>query len=269
MGVDLNQLMKAIVLGFVQGLTEWLPISSTGHLRLAENGLSLTVPVLFDVVLHLGTLAVVIAFFRGEVQKILSALKRLDFKSDYGKFIPLIVVGTIPTIVLGLVFHIFLEGAFNEIPVVATAFVLCGMVLYFAKTGREKADEIGFSEAFLIGVAQGVAVIPGLSRSGLTVATALLLGIRREKAFKFSFLLSIPAVIGALALTLYTESKTLAASSLGLAEIAVGTVVAMTVGYFALKLLWKTLAKGKFHFFAFYCWAIGAFLAVALCLHFF
>jgi len=140
-------------------------------------------------------------------------------------------------------------------------------MLFFAKAGREKVDEIGFSEAFLIGVAQGIAVIPGLSRSGLTITVALLLGIRREKAFKFSFLLSIPAVVGALALTLYTESKALA--SLGLAEIAVGTVVAMIVGYFALKLLWKTLAKGKFHLFAFYCWAIGAFLAVALCLHFF
>ena len=267
--MDLNQLMKAIVLGVIQGLTEWLPISSTGHLKIAEKALSLTVPVLFDVVLHMGTLAVIIAFFRSDVQKILSALKRFDFKSDYGKFIPLIVVGTIPTLIIGLAFHLFLENVFQEISVIAVAFIACGLVLYLAKAGGEKADEIGFSEAFLMGVAQGVAVIPGLSRSGLTIAVALLLGIRREKTFKFSFLLSIPAVIGALALTLYTESKALATSSLGLAEIAVGTVVAMIVGFFALKLLWKTLAKGKFHLFAFYCWAIGAFLAVALCLHFF
>jgi undecaprenyl-diphosphatase len=261
--------MKAIVLGVIQGLTEWLPISSTGHLKIAEKALSLTVPVLFDVVLHLGTLAVVIAFFRSDVQKILSALKSLDFKSDYGKFIPLIVVGTIPTMIMGLAFHPFLENVIQEISFIAVAFIACGVMLFIAKAGREKADEIGFSEAFLIGVAQGVAVIPGLSRSGLTIAVALFLGIRREKAFKFSFLLSIPAVIGALALTFFTESKALAASSLGLAEIAVGTVVAMIVGYFALKLLWKTLAKGKFHLFAFYCLAIGAFLAVALCLHFF
>jgi undecaprenyl-diphosphatase len=269
MSVDLNQLMKAIVLGVIQGLTEWLPISSTGHLRLAEKGLSLTVPVLFDVILHLGTLAVVTAFFRSDIKKILSALKRLDFKSDYGKFIPLIVVGTIPTIVLGLVFYIFLKDAFNEIPVVAAAFVLCGIALYFAKTGREKADEIGFSKAFLIGMAQGIAIIPGLSRSGLTITVALLLGIKREKAFKFSFLLSIPALIGALALTLYGQFNALMTSSFGFAEVAVGAFVAMVVGYFALKLLWKTIAKRKFHIFAFYCWALGAFLAVALCLHVF
>jgi len=267
--VDLIQLMKAIVLGVVQGLTEWLPISSTGHLKIAEKALSLTVPVLFDVVIHLGTLAVIIAFFRSDVQKILLALKRLDFRSNYGKFIPLIVVGTIPTLIIGLAFHLFLENVFQEISVIAVAFIACGLVLYLAKAGGEKADEIGFSEAFLMGVAQGVAVIPGLSRSGLTITVALLLGIRRDKAFKFSFLLSIPAVIGALALTLYTESKALATSSLGLAEIAVATVLAMAVGYFALKLLWKTLAKGKFHLFAFYCWALGVFLAIALYLHVF
>ena len=264
-----TQLIRAVILGIIQGLTEWLPISSTGHLKIAEKALGLTVPVLFDVVLHLGTLAVVIAFFRRDVQKILSALKILDFRSDYGKFIPLIVVGTIPTMIIGLAFHLFLENVIQEISFIAVAFIACGVMLFFAKVGREKVDEISFSEAFLIGVAQGVAVIPGLSRSGLTITVALLLGIRREKAFKFSFLLSIPAVIGALALTLYTESKALAASSLGLAEIAVGTVVAMIVGYFALKLLWKTLAKGKLHLFAFYCWAMGVFLAVALCLHFF
>ncbi|MEM3704001.1 MAG: undecaprenyl-diphosphate phosphatase, partial [Candidatus Bathyarchaeia archaeon] len=114
------------------------------------------------------------------------------------------------------------------------------------------------------GVAQGIAVVPGLSRSGLTIVMALLLGIKRDKAFKFSFLLSIPAIIGALALTIYEQFNMLAASSFGFAEIVVGVVVAMTVGYLALKLLWKTIAKGKLHFFAFYCWALGVSLIVAL-----
>jgi len=107
MGFD--QLVKAVILGIIQGLTEWLPISSTGHLKIAERALSLTVPVLFEVVLHFGTLAVVVAFFRSDVRKILSALKRLDFGSDYGRFIPLMVVGAIPTIIIGLAFHMFLE----------------------------------------------------------------------------------------------------------------------------------------------------------------
>ena len=119
----------------------------------------------------------------------------------------------------------------------------------------------------MIGVAQGVAVVPGLSRSGLTITVALLLGVKREKAFKFSFLLSIPAIIGALALTLYEQLGALAASSFGFAETAVGVVVAMVVGYPALKLLWKTVAGRKFHLFAFYCWVLGIFLMAALGLH--
>ena len=145
--MDLIQLMKAIVLGVVQGLTEWLPISSTGHLKIAEKALSLTVPVLFDVVLHLGTLAVIIAFFRSDIQKILLALKRLDFRSNYGKFIPLIVVGTIPTMIMGLAFHLFLENVIQEISFIAVAFIACGLVLFLAKVGREKTCLLYTSDA--------------------------------------------------------------------------------------------------------------------------
>ncbi|MEM2367907.1 MAG: undecaprenyl-diphosphate phosphatase [Candidatus Bathyarchaeia archaeon] len=267
--MSFDQLIKALILGIIQGLTEWLPISSTGHLKLAERALSLTVPVLFDVILHFGTLAVVVAFFRSDIQKILSAIKRLDFKSDYGKFIPLIIVGTIPTIIIGLAFHMFLENIFGEILLIASAFLICGVVLCLARIGKERVDEIGFSQVLLIGVAQGIAVVPGLSRSGLTITAALLLGIKREKAFKFSFLLSIPAIIGALTLTLYEQFNVLAASSFGFAETAVGVIVAMVVGYLALKLLWKTIIEGKFHFFAFYCWALGISLLAALCLRVF
>ncbi len=265
--MSLDQLIRALILGVIQGLTEWLPISSTGHLKLAERTLNLTLPALFDVVLHLGTLTVVVAFFSSDIQKILSALKHLNFKSDYGKFIPLIIVGTIPTIIIGLAFHVFLEDVFGEILFIASAFIVCGAMLCLARSGKERAVEIVFWQAFLIGVAQGISVVPGLSRSGLTITAALLLGIKRDKAFKFSFLLSIPAIIGALALTLSEQFNVLAASSFGFAEVAFGTVVAMVVGYLALKLLWKTIAGRKFHLFAFYCWALGISLMAASCLH--
>ncbi|MBS7636036.1 undecaprenyl-diphosphate phosphatase [Candidatus Bathyarchaeota archaeon] len=266
--MSFDQLIKALILGIIQGLTEWLPISSTGHLKIAERALNLTLPALFEVVLHVGTLAVVVIFFRSDVQKIFAALKRLDFKSDYGRFVPLIIVGAVPTMAIGFVFHVFLEDFFSKVSVIAAAFIICGVALCSARVGKEKADGVGFSQAFLIGVAQGMAVVPGLSRSGLTITVALLLGIRREKAFKFSFLLSIPAIIGALALTLYEQFKILATSSFGFVETAVGTVVAVIFGYLALKLLWKTIAREKFHFFAFYCWALGTSLIVALCLGF-
>lgn len=260
----MKQLIETVVLGVIQGLTEWLPISSTGHLKIAEKFLGLEAPILFDVILHLGTLTVILLFFRSNVKKILSALTRLDFKKDYGRLIPLIVVGTIPTAFIGLAFAMFLENFLQEILTVAVAFLVCGFFLYSAKAGKEKATSISYSAAFIIGIAQGIAVIPGLSRSGLTIATALLLGVKREEAFKFSFLLSVPAIIGAFGLTLSTNFSALIVSSLGWGEVFAGASAAVVVGYLALKLLWKVLARKKFHLFAFYCWMLGLLLIIAL-----
>lgn len=265
----MNQLIETVVLGVIQGLTEWLPTSSTGHLKIAEKILDLKAPLLFDVILHLGTLTVILLFFRSDVKKILSALARLDFKTEYGRLIPLIIVGTIPTAIIGFAFNMFLENFFQEVLTVAVALLACGFVLYSAKAGKEKKGNISYFEALVIGIAQGIAVIPGLSRSGLTIATALLLGVKRDESFRFSFLLSVPAVIGAFGLTFYMNFSELAASNLGWIEISAGVAAAIVVGYWALKLLWKVLAKGRFHVFAFYCWALGALLIIGLALRVF
>ncbi|MCS7114412.1 MAG: undecaprenyl-diphosphate phosphatase [Nitrososphaerota archaeon] len=265
----MNRLIETVILGVIQGLTEWLPVSSTGHLKIAEKIFGLNVPMLFDVALHLGTLAVILSFFRSDVKKVFSALRRLDFKTDYGRLIPLIVVGSVPTALIGLAFGMFLENVLQEVLTVAVSLIACGFVLYSVKA-REWADgNLNLKTAFLIGAAQGIAVIPGLSRSGLTIAAALLLGVKRDKAFKFSFLLSVPAIIGAFGLTLHTHFDELAASNVGLFETFAGMVAAMVVGYLALKLLWRTLEKGRFHVFAFYCWILGAFLIMAYCLNVF
>jgi undecaprenyl-diphosphatase len=252
--------IQAIILGFIQGVTEWLPISSTGHLRITEQFLVLAVPLLFDVTLHVGTLIIILLFFRKDVKTILAALVKGDFKSENGKLIPLIIVGTVPTALIGVVFSNAIETYFSSFLPIAGAFITCGVVLYFSKSGQERKENITYMEALAIGAAQGVALIPGLSRSGLTIAIALLLGIRREKAFKFSFLLSVPAVIGALGLTLYEQHETLNLAGVGLTEILVGIAVSLVVSYFALKLLWRVLAGKKFYLFAFYCWLLGAVL---------
>jgi len=256
----LEELIKTIILGIIQGLTEWLPISSTGHLKLAEQFLDLKVPILFDVILHIGTLIVVLFFFRKDIKHIISAFAKFDFKREDGKLIPLIIVGTIPTALIGLIFGEQIESTFQTALPIATAFIICGIILYSTKTRKEKTDSITYLTAIIIGIVQGIAIIPGISRSGATITAALLLGIKREKAFKFSFLLSIPAIIGALGLTLYTQFNELMTVGLGLTEILVGVTVAMLVGYFALKILWKILLKEKFHFFAFYCWLLGVVL---------
>lgn len=258
----MEQLIKTIILGIIQGLTEWLPISSTGHLKLFENLLDIKVPILFDVILHIGTLIVILFFFRKEINKILSALAHLDFETEHGKMVPLIIVGVVPTALIGLVFGWLIEGFFQTILRIGTAFLLFGLVLYSAKFGKEKTDSINYSTAIMMGIAQGIAIIPGISRSGATIAVALLLGTKREKAFKFSFLLSIPAILGALGYTGYAEFSELTSTGLDYAEILAGAIAAMLVGYFALKLLWKTIAKGKFHLFAFYCWILGAVLVL-------
>ncbi|MEM2386014.1 MAG: undecaprenyl-diphosphate phosphatase [Candidatus Bathyarchaeia archaeon] len=253
-----------MALGVVQGFTEWLPISSTGHLKVCELLLGLGVPLLFDAVLHVSTLLVVLTFFRRDVKAVMKALTSLDFKTEHGRLIPLIIVGTVPTAIIGWIFSEFLGNILQNPSFIALAYIVCGVFLYLAKNGMEKTGDIRFREAFLVGVAQGFAVVPGLSRSGLTISVALLLGVKREKAFKFSFLLSIPAVIGAFALTLYREFGVLAASSLSFVEVIAGAALALVVGYSALKLLWNVLAGGKFHFFAFYCWFFAAFLFLAI-----
>jgi undecaprenyl-diphosphatase len=248
-------------LGFIQGVTEWLPISSTGHLRIAEHFLGLTLPLLFDVTLHVGTLIIILLFFRKDIKLVLVALAKGDFKSENGKLIPLIIVGTAPTAVIGTVFSSPIETYFSNFLPIAGAFMTCGIVLYFSRIRNESNENITYIAALAIGTAQGIALIPGLSRSGLTIATALILGVRREKAFKFSFLLSVPAIIGALGLTLYEQHETLTLSGVVWMEI-LGIIVSLVVSYFALKLLWKALAGRKFYLFAFYCWLLGAVLLV-------
>lgn len=250
-------LMQTIILGLIQGVTEWLPISSTGHLRLTEYFWNLKVPILFDVLLHAGTLIVTLFFFRNDIKNILVALAKRDFKTENGKLIPLIIVGTVPTALIGVFFGSAIEAFFSDLLPITGAFIICGVVLYVSKIGNESKGGISYLEAVAIGTAQGMAIIPGLSRSGLTIAVALLLGIRREKAFKFSFLLSVPALIGALGLTLYTQYDALALAGLGWTEIIIGAAVSAVIGYFALRLLRKVVADKKFYFFAFYCWLLS------------
>jgi len=258
----LNQLLTTIILGIIQGLTEWLPISSTGHLKIVEHfvDFSLSENLFFDFILHTGTLIVVLFFFRREIKSMLFALVHLDFKTEYGRLVPLIIVGTLPAAIVGVVFETLIEKVFQNLLLIGIAFLLCGIILYFAKVGREKTNDVSYLTAMAVGIAEGIAIVPGLSRSGLTIAVALLLGIKREKAFQFSFLLSIPAIIGVIVYTAIKDFDKLAFAGLDWIEILAGVIAAMIVGYLALKLLWKVLAKKKFHIFAFYCWVLGLIL---------
>lgn len=258
----IDPLSNTSILGLIQGLAEWLPISSTGHLKVAEHYLGLTTTPLFNLILHLGTLIVVVFYFRKEVQNVLTALAHLDFKSEYGKMIPLIIAATIPTAVIGLVYVKYLEDTLQQLLVIGITFIVGATLVYTSKAGKENTDTITYPMALMMGVAQGLAIFPGLSRSGATISAALLLGLKREKAFKFSFLLSIPAILGDTFVEAYKQQGQIALSGIGSTELLVGVAIAMIVGYIAIRIVSKVVATRKFHYFAFYTWLLGAALII-------
>lgn len=252
--------IETIILGIIQGLTEWIPVSSTGHLRITEHFLGLELPLFFDISLHIGTLLITLFFFRSDIKKIISAMTNWEFKTEDGKLIPLILIGTMPTVIIGLIFNSFIVTYFNDLLTLSGAYIFCGIILFLGKNGKEKKDSINYFEAIQIGIIQGIAVIPGLSRSGLTITIALLLGIKNEMAFKFSFLLSIPAIIGGLTLTFFEQLNTPVFISINLIDLLIGISVSSLVGYFSLNILKRVLLRKKLHFFSFYCWILSIIL---------
>ncbi|VVB67099.1 Undecaprenyl-diphosphatase [Candidatus Norongarragalina meridionalis] len=235
-------LFSAIFLGALQGITEWLPVSSSAHLALAQHYLGISAPVSFDIMLHLGTLIAVSVYFRKEIAEI---MERRD-----ARYLALIAVALIPTAIIGFAFKDSFEAMFSRMPMIAAALLITGAFLFIAEKLSREGRKLGFVPAFVIGVAQGIAVAPGISRSGATIGTGMLLGIKREEAAKFSFLLAIPAVLGASALE---GVKAFSFAGIGTAEIIAGTAAAAIVGYFSIGLMLDFLRKGRLYVFSAYC----------------
>jgi undecaprenyl-diphosphatase len=256
----LVQWLQTLILGLIQGTSEWLPISSTAHLKLAETFFGLAVTPLFNLILHLGTLSVVVFFFRKDVKSIIVALLRLDFKSESGTLIPRIIVATIPTAIIGIAYDQFLQDSLGTIPIIAVTFLMGAKVVYTTRFAKENDNSLPYKTVLLMGIAQGFAIFPGLSRSGVTISTGLLLGQKRQKAFKFSFLLSIPAIIGDFSVEAYSQRGLFSTAGISGFDIAVGFAAAVVAGYFALKLVSQVIQGRKFHYFAFYTWALGIIL---------
>lgn len=249
-------MIAILILAIIQGVTEWLPISSSGHLALAEKYMGLSLPVVFDVVLHVGSLFVVIIVMRLEVLEILKAVAHLDFKSQQGRLALLIVLGSIPTAIIGVVFKSTIESLFSNATAIGIALLVTGVILYASKQRQNQTKSLDSLDAVLIGVAQGVALIPGISRSGTTISTGLSRRIDKQTAFAYSFLLFIPAVIGATVLTA-GEAQNLNAADVDYVAMALGMITTVIVGYISLRLLRAMVLKGRLHLFAYYCWAVG------------
>jgi undecaprenyl-diphosphatase len=252
-------LIKIIILGIIQGITEFFPISSSGHLVLAQNLLGLKEPqLLVDVMLHFGTVISLLIFLRKKIAEVVISLV-LFFKKPSSKtkdpnmvLVFSLVVASIPTFLIGYFFHHPLESLFGSPKAVSLALMITALFLFFTKFAQQKREKIPL-HPFIIGVLQGVAIVPGFSRSGLTIGGALFLGWERKKAAQFSFLLSIPAILGASFFQL--QKSVVSTQPWGI--IIIGVLVSALIGYFSLAFLVKIINRGKFYLFSFYCAAVA------------
>ena len=264
--------LSSFLLGLVQGIAEFLPISSSGHLAIAQNLLGMsdagTVPEFFDVLLHLGTLVAVFVAYWADIKDMV-----LEFFRGAGdlihhstpnpvpparRLILLIILGTLPLFVV-LPVKDAVQSLSNSMAFIGAALIVTGVLLFVSdrvKKGRKNERTATWLDVLIVGLGQAIATMPGISRSGMTITTGCFVGFERKFAVRFSFLLSIPAVIGANILSLADAAK----AGINWAEVPVylvGVVTAAVVGYLCIRLLRFIAERGKFGAFAYYCWAVG------------
>ena len=243
-------LLDALILGILQGITEFLPVSSSGHLVLGQKLLGINVPGnAFEVILHIGTLMSIIVVFWPDIHSLLNDIKGYQTRT----YIFTVLLGTMPAIIVGLSLKDQIALMFDNAHFVALALIVTGIILISSKWFLNKKSDLTLVKGFNIGLSQALAIIPGISRSGATICTGLMMGLSAEEAARFSFLLAIPAIAGAGILTAMDIDKI----SLGMDVMAVGLLSSFLVGWGALKWLLNLLKKGKFYWFGVYCLLLG------------
>ncbi len=262
--------VQSLILGLVQGLTEFLPISSSGHLVLVEHllGVVPSKDITFEVFVHFGTLMSVVVVMWKDVVAILQSLVRAlirgrlskDYYNENENFrlALTIIVGSVPAATVGLLFEDAIAGAFTDPKMVSVMLVLTGLILFLTRLAEPIENKnVGIASSILVGIAQAMAIVPGISRSGATISCAMYLRVSPSNAARFSFLLSIPVIAGATLL----KTKDLVVDGFGaesFSQIAGGTVMAFLSGYVAIKVLLRVVQQGKFSAFAFYCLIAGS-----------
>jgi undecaprenyl-diphosphatase len=264
-------LLSSVLLGLIQGVAEFLPISSSGHLAIAEHLLNMSgaseVPPFFDVLLHLGTLMAVFVAYWGDIYDMVveffCGVRDLAHRSTpvpvppARRMILLIIVGTLPLFAV-LPIKDLVEGLGDNMYFVGGALVVTGCLLFASdrvRRGRKSERTATLVDVLLVGVAQAIATCPGISRSGTTITAGCFLGFDRKFAVRYSFLMSIPAILGANILSIGDALETVVWADVPV--YLVGVLVSAVVGYACIRLLKMIAEKGKFGFFAYYCWAVG------------
>ena len=244
---------EAALLGIIQGLTEFLPISSSGHLVLGQELLGISVPGnAFEVVVHLGTLSSVLIVFWPDIWGLLKSIQTKNTQ----KYILAIAIGTLPAVIIGLLFKDVISEAFENIRVVSVTLLITGIILLTTKFIKKRQKEVSIGNGLLIVITQALAIIPGISRSGITISTGMHLGVAPEKAAKFSFLLAVPAIAGAGLLT-GLDLMDSTEPTLPWVILTVGFISSFLIGWISLKWLLGLIKTGKFHWFGIYCLIVG------------
>ncbi len=256
-------LLDAIILGIIQGLTEFLPVSSSGHIEIMKaiqgQELSGESSMMMTVVLHFATALSTIAVFWKEVVQIFRGLFQFKINDEF-LFAGKIVLSMIPAAFVGVFFDEFIETFFSgKILLVGFMLILTGVILFIAERAKRTSKSVGFGDALLIGIAQMIAILPGISRSGATIGTSVMLGIDREKAARFSFLMVVPLILGKVAKDVLSPkfSEELANSEISSSVYAVGFAAAFIIGIIACTWMIKLVKKSKLTYFAYYCFAAG------------
>ena len=271
----MDEILKSALLGFIQGLTEFLPVSSSGHLAILHKvtGLETESNLFFDILLHLATMIAVVIYYRNTIKDIIrggffgvrnlikgEGVKKSFFDSKDSRFFTLIFIGSIPTAIIGLTFKDAVEELASNLFYVGIALLVTAILLIAFELKRrafKKIDQMSVLDSIIIGIVQGIAIIPGISRSGSTIATAKFLSIDKETAASYSFLLSLPAIGGAFLIGLKDVIGT--GFSVEPFILGVGFVTALITGYFSLKLLVWMIKKSNMYIFAVYCVGIAIF----------
>ena len=253
------EIIDAIILGIIQGLTEFLPVSSSGHLELGKAILGDTQvaeqSLLFTVVLHFATALSTIVIFRKDILSLIKGALKFEWNEDL-QFISKIAVSMIPAVIVSLFFEKQLESLFGgNILLVGCMLIVTAVLLYLADKAKDTSKNVTFKNAFIIGVSQAIAMLPGISRSGATISTSVLLGNDKTKAARFSFLMVVPLIFGKIAKDIL--SGDLAYDSGNFTALSIGFVAAFVAGLFACTWMISLVKKSKLSYFAIYCLIVG------------